>query len=143
MSCFQKKIKNIQVTKDLKLPPPPKPHSNVQHQRKPFISDITTFRPFLLCYTKIQMEKLAEPKREVFEVFDEDNKLVGTEYREIVHKKGLLHRAVNVFVLNSKGDILLQKRSPYKTVCPSSWDLSVTPSTPHSENNISIRLQNT
>ena len=67
----------------------------------------------------------AEPTKEVFEIFDEENNLIGTEFREIVHKKGLYHRAVNVFLLNSNGLILLQKRSPYKTICPSYWDLSV------------------
>jgi len=61
---------------------------------------------------------------ESIEIVDKDNRLIGTERRDIVHSKGLFHRTVNIFVFNPKG-VFLQKRSPDKDICPSCWDLSV------------------
>ncbi len=39
---------------------------------------------FLTASTKL----IAMEQREVFEVFDEDNKLIGTEFRDVVHATG-------------------------------------------------------
>ena len=58
---------------------------------------------------------------EVFEIFDEDNQLIGTAPRSEVHRKGLYHRAVNVFIVNSQGYIFLQKRSEKKDTSPGYW----------------------
>jgi len=62
---------------------------------------------------------------EVFEIFDDTNALVGTEFRDVVHKKGLYHRAVNVMIFDDSDRLLLQKRSPTKDICADRWDLSV------------------
>ena len=52
---------------------------------------------------------------ELFDVLNEDGRYTGrTESRENCHKKGLWHKAVVVFVINSKGQVLLQKRSGKK-----------------------------
>lgn len=40
--------------------------------------------------------------------FDEE---IGTMEKLEVHQKGLLHRAFSVFIFNSNGDLLLQKRA--------------------------------
>ena len=62
---------------------------------------------------------------EQFEIFNEDNsKVVGLMPRSVVHRDGFLHRAVNVIVLNSQEQVLLQKRASSKDVCPSCWDIS-------------------
>ena len=50
-------------------------------------------------------------KSEFLPVVDENDKVVGKVPRAECHKKGLLHRAVHIFILNSRGDLLLQKRS--------------------------------
>jgi len=42
-----------------------------------------------------------------------------------VHEKGLLHRAVHVFVVNRHGELLIQKRSRFKDAHPEVWDSSV------------------
>lgn len=42
------------------------------------------------------------------------DKLAGTEEKLKVHKKGLLHRAFSIFVFNSKGELLIQKRADSK-----------------------------
>ena len=61
---------------------------------------------------------------EVLDIVDENNKVIGKEKRDIVHSKGLFHRAVNIFLFNSKGFLFLQKRSASKDVCPLTWDIS-------------------
>src|ERR1700747_452208 len=45
---------------------------------------------------------------------DEHDNPVGTEEKLAAHQKGLLHRAFSVFVFNSKGEMLLQKRNKNK-----------------------------
>ncbi len=62
---------------------------------------------------------------EMFEVFQEDNDhVIAVQPRSVVHRQGLLHRAVNVIVVDSQGRILLQRRASHKDVCPDLWDLS-------------------
>ena len=41
-----------------------------------------------------------------------------------VHERGLWHRTANVYIVNSKGEVLLQKRSKYIRVFPNMWSLS-------------------
>jgi isopentenyl-diphosphate delta-isomerase len=45
---------------------------------------------------------------------DEKDNPIGTEEKLAAHQKGLLHRAFSVFVFNSKGEMLLQKRNKNK-----------------------------
>jgi len=68
-----------------------------------------------------------KPQRdnEVFDVVDENDIPTGTATRSEVHAKGLIHRAVHVFVLNRNGDLYLQKRSLIKDMNPGVWDSSV------------------
>ena len=61
---------------------------------------------------------------ELFDVVNERNEVTGQLPRGEVHARGLLHRAVHVFVLNSRGEIFLQKRSHLKDVAPLKWDSS-------------------
>ncbi len=61
---------------------------------------------------------------EVFDVVNEHNEVIGQETRGEVHKRKLLHRAVHIFVINSRGKIYLQQRSHLKDVSPLKWDSS-------------------
>lgn len=61
---------------------------------------------------------------EIIDIVDEKNNVIGKTSRKEAHEKGHIHRALSVLVLNSKGEILLQKRSSNKSVHPLSWDLS-------------------
>lgn len=61
---------------------------------------------------------------EIVDIVDENNKVIGKSSRKEAHLKGHIHRALSVLVLNSKGQILLQKRSGKKSVHPLAWDLS-------------------
>lgn len=45
---------------------------------------------------------------------DENDKEVGIEEKIKAHKDGKLHRAFSIFVFNSKGELLLQKRAKEK-----------------------------
>ena len=45
---------------------------------------------------------------------DEGNRAVGAAGKETVHRAGLLHRAFSIFMVDQRGRILLQQRSPRK-----------------------------
>ena len=53
----------------------------------------------------------ADTDDEVFEVVDNQNKVIGRQLRGLCHSQGLCHRAVYCLVFNSKGELLLQQRS--------------------------------
>jgi isopentenyl-diphosphate delta-isomerase len=40
------------------------------------------------------------------------------------HKKGVWHRAVHIWIYNSKGEVLIQKRAKRKKHYPDLWDIS-------------------
>ena len=45
---------------------------------------------------------------------DENDKQIGVSEKIKAHKEGKLHRAISVFVMNSKDELLLQKRAKNK-----------------------------
>jgi len=45
---------------------------------------------------------------------DQNDKAIGTMEKMEAHRKGILHRAFSILLFNSKGEILLQKRSAEK-----------------------------
>jgi 16S rRNA (adenine1518-N6/adenine1519-N6)-dimethyltransferase len=55
---------------------------------------------------------------EIFDVVDEHDQVIGQAPRSVVHAQKLLHRAVHIFVFNSRGDLLLQMRSALKDEYP-------------------------
>lgn len=62
---------------------------------------------------------------EKFDVLDEKGQYTGKiESRNNCHRKGLWHKAVVVFIINSKKQVLLQKRSPSKKLWPNMWDVT-------------------
>lgn len=61
---------------------------------------------------------------EIFDVVDEQDRVVGQAPRSQVHKQGLLHRAACIFVFNSKGELLVQHRSATKDEFPSCYTSS-------------------
>lgn len=62
---------------------------------------------------------------EVFDVVDAFDRVTGSLPRDEIHRRGLRHRAVHVFVFNSAGQLFLQKRSQMKDSNPGHWDSSV------------------
>ena len=62
---------------------------------------------------------------EYLEVFDRYGKTTGRLVdRKTVHEKGLWHRVVHIWVYNSSGEVLIQKRSSNKDSHPDMWDVS-------------------
>ena len=52
---------------------------------------------------------------------DKNDNSIGKIGKLEAHQKGLLHRAISVFVFNSKGEMLLQKRASHKYHTPALW----------------------
>jgi len=52
---------------------------------------------------------------------NEKNEQIGTIPKLEAHKKALLHRAFSVFILNEKGELLLQQRAASKYHSPMLW----------------------
>ena len=62
---------------------------------------------------------------EMVDVLTETGKFTdNVEIKQLCHKKGLWHKAVAVFIINSKKQVLLQKRSKNKKMWPDMWDIS-------------------
>ncbi|MCX6780111.1 MAG: NUDIX domain-containing protein, partial [Candidatus Magasanikbacteria bacterium] len=63
---------------------------------------------------------------EYLEIINEDGSSTGeTVSRKDAHKKGLWHLCIHLWIINSKHEILIQKRSALKELHPGLWDLSV------------------
>jgi isopentenyldiphosphate isomerase len=61
-----------------------------------------------------------------YEILDEDGRRTGaTLERSEVHSKALWHGVVNVWIVNSKGEILMQLRAPGVELSPNVWDVTV------------------
>ena len=59
---------------------------------------------------------------EYLDVVNEENDFLGKiEDRNSIHEKGLWHREVAVWVLNKKGEVLVQKRAATKKQAPNKW----------------------
>lgn len=66
----------------------------------------------------------AQSGSEMFDVVDEEDRVLRSEPREVVHVNNFLHRAVHMLAFNSSGDLFLQKRSIWKDRNPGRWDSS-------------------
>lgn len=48
--------------------------------------------------------------KEMLEVVNENDEVIGTESRKIIHEKGLLHRISVIYLTREDGEILIQER---------------------------------
>lgn len=63
---------------------------------------------------------------EFFDVLDEKGNKTGEIIeRNEAHEKGVCHRVIQVWVINSKNELLIQKRSVNKDTCPNMWHVSL------------------
>ena len=60
-------------------------------------------------------------KEEEVILVNSKDKILGTMPKMEAHKKGILHRAFSIFILNSNKELLLQKRSYNKYHSPGLW----------------------
>ena len=59
---------------------------------------------------------------ELIDIVDENNQLTGqVEDRWVAYEKGLWRRTVSCWIMNEKGEVLLQKRTPNKKRNPNKW----------------------
>ena len=65
--------------------------------------------------------------KEYFYVVDEDDNVIGAASREECHSNAkLIHRSVYIFLVNSRGEILIQRRSVNKDLYPGFYTASAT-----------------
>ena len=57
----------------------------------------------------------------------ENDEVLGLMEKQQAHINGLLHRAFSVFLFNSKGEMLLQKRAAEKYILPINGPMLVAP----------------
>lgn len=60
-------------------------------------------------------------KEENVILVDEEDKQIGTMPKMEAHQKALLHRAFSVFIMNDKGETMLQQRAADKYHSPLLW----------------------
>ena len=68
---------------------------------------------------------------------DKNDRPIGKIGKLEAHQKGLLHRAISVFIFNSKGEMLLQKRALHKYHTPGLWSNTACS---HPRNNEIVKL---
>ena len=67
-----------------------------------------------------------DDQEEMFDIVDKEDCVIGQATRQQVHHDpSLIHRAVGVFVFNTKKQLLMQKRSKTKDMFPGYWVFSV------------------
>lgn len=57
-------------------------------------------------------------------VINENGMILGLKDHAVVHQNGLLHLAVQCWVVNDKGEVLIQRRSVTKDKSAGKWDVS-------------------
>ena len=71
---------------------------------------------------------------EYLDVVDENDNVVGCERRDLIHRLGLLHRGTHVFLFNSEGQLLVQRRQGNCESWPLALDCSVSEHVKSGEN---------
>ncbi len=88
---------------------------------------IVTVFFIIICYATGETPgwRWGRAKEKEFDVLDERGQKTGrTAFRSEVHDKGLWHRAVHAYIVNSKNEVLLQCRSAKNSFRPGRWYLS-------------------
>lgn len=78
---------------------------------------------------------------ELLDVIDEEGNVLGTKDRKEVYKDGDLHRTVHIWIINSKKELLVQKRSPKKDTYPNLWAISTAGHVKAGDTNIKTALR--
>ena len=62
---------------------------------------------------------------EIIDMLDDEGKVIGTISKEQAHKTGAWHKAVHIYLINHKKQLLMQLRAKDKKIAPNVWDISV------------------
>ena len=81
---------------------------------------------------------------EHIDILDKDGNKKGiTKPKSEIHKNGDWHRASIVWIINSRNELLIQRRSPAKENCPNLWDISASGHISAGEDSIASALRET
>jgi 8-oxo-dGTP diphosphatase len=62
--------------------------------------------------------------KELIDIFDEHWNPTGeTLEKSEAERQGKLHKTVHIWIVNPRGELLLQRRSPTKKTYPNTWDI--------------------
>ena len=61
-------------------------------------------------------------KKDILNIVDENDEVIGEASREKIHKEGLLHREVGVWFYNKKGEVIFQLRGLNQETYPNLLD---------------------
>lgn len=56
---------------------------------------------------------------------DKEDNIIGVGPQREAHEKGIIHRVIRVYLYNSKGELLIQKRGDHLRTNPGKWNESV------------------
>lgn len=61
---------------------------------------------------------------EIFDVYTRDGKYLGTKEKSFCHSKnpGVYHKPTWIWIINSKNEVLVQRRASCKKTCPNLWE---------------------
>ncbi len=95
-----------------------------------FISGVLFYIIFgvfiLIEFIKNIIKRKGNNREEIIAEIDEEGKLIGKMSRTKAHDDSMkLHPVIHVHILNSKGEVLLQKRSKKKRIQAGKWDTAV------------------
>jgi isopentenyl-diphosphate delta-isomerase type 1 len=65
-----------------------------------------------------------DERQELLEVCDRHDRVIGQATRGMIHRLGLRHRAVHIFIFDDAGRLYLQFRREHKDQYPRHWDTS-------------------
>jgi isopentenyldiphosphate isomerase len=81
---------------------------------------------------------------EYLDIYDSEGKSLGIKVtKKEAHEKGLWHRAAHVWIINSRKELLIQKRSPVVDNHPNEWDISVAGHISAGEDDITSAMRET
>jgi len=78
---------------------------------------------------------------EILDVVDQNDKVIGTEKRSVVHQTGVWHRGIHIFVFNPNGKLVVQMRGKDQDKYPSALDCSVSEHLQFNENYLNGALR--
>lgn len=79
--------------------------------------------------------------QEYLDVVNEEDVVIGKETRKKVHEVGLWHRGVHVFLFDTDGKMLIQKRSADRSSNPSKLDCTVSEHVQAGENYVEAAIR--
>ena len=70
------------------------------------------------------MSEAGPADTEWLDIVDESNRVIGRAPRAEVHREGHRHRSVHILLVDGRGRVFVQRRSPAKDTNPGLWDTS-------------------